>query len=156
MKNLALAIDFNEEADDIVKFSEELAQSTGAALHLVHIFPPEPETIALTPYVYPMPIGVEEVRAHEDLIEAEREDLIRIVDNLKGKGLEATGYMRPAQHDIPAAILQFAAEENCELLLIGSHRPGRLERLVLGSTTESVIRKADIPVLVIPRHRESS
>ena len=154
MKNLALAIDFNEETDDIVSFAQELAHSTGAALHLVHIFPPEPETIALTPYVYPMPIGIEEVQAHDELIKAEREDLIAIVDRLKSSGLEATGHLKPSQLDIPAAILDFASEEKCELLLIGTHRPGRLERLVLGSTTESIIRKADIPVLVIPRHKE--
>ena len=51
-------------------------------------------------------------------------------------------------------ILEFAEEHDASLIVIGSHRPGRLERLVLGSVSEAVLHKAQIPVLIVPRSKE--
>jgi len=47
-------------------------------------------------------------------------------------------------------ILEFAQNENMEGILMGTHGRRGLDRLVLGSTTDHVIRKAPCPVLVVP------
>jgi len=39
-----------------------------------------------------------------------------------------------------------------DLLVIGSHGRGQVERLLLGSTTERVVQHAACPVLVVPPH----
>lgn len=48
-----------------------------------------------------------------------------------------------------------ALSSKCDLLVLGSRHWGLVRRLVLGSTSEPVIRHAQCPVLVVPRHGES-
>jgi len=50
------------------------------------------------------------------------------------------------------AILQYAEEHDCDIIVMGSHGRGGIIRLALGSTTDAVMRASDRPVLVIP-HR---
>jgi len=47
-------------------------------------------------------------------------------------------------------ILSVAEEENADLIVMGSHGRGALERIVFGSTVRKVIRAARCPVLVVP------
>lgn len=47
-------------------------------------------------------------------------------------------------------IVKCAVESRTDLLVIGSHGHGGFEKWVLGSVTESVLRKARCPVLTIP------
>ncbi len=61
--------------------------------------------------------------------------------------------MKPTGKSIPASILEFADEIQADLIVVGNHRAGRLERIILGSSSEGVMRKSDVPVLVVPRHK---
>jgi nucleotide-binding universal stress UspA family protein len=49
-------------------------------------------------------------------------------------------------------ILEQAASMNADLLVIGTHGRSGVERLVLGSVAEKVLRKATCPVLTVPTH----
>lgn len=48
-------------------------------------------------------------------------------------------------------ILRVAGELSADLIVMGTHGLGGFDRLVLGSVTERVFRKASCPVLTIPR-----
>jgi len=50
------------------------------------------------------------------------------------------------------AILQYAEEHDCDVIVMGSHGRGGIVRLALGSTADAVMRASDRPVLIIP-HR---
>ena len=54
----------------------------------------------------------------------------------------------------PNCILSFAQSENIEVIVMGTHGRRGFDRLVLGSTTDRVMRKAACPVLVVsnPSH----
>ena len=47
------------------------------------------------------------------------------------------------------AIRKLAHDECADLIVMGSHGRRGLERFVVGSTTEGVIRERDVPVLVV-------
>ena len=49
-----------------------------------------------------------------------------------------------------ARILECAATERADLIVMGTHGLGGFERFVLGSVAEKVLRKARCPVLVVP------
>ncbi len=53
------------------------------------------------------------------------------------------------QGNAPRCILSVAQENNTELIVMGTHGRRGFDRLVLGSTTDRVIRKAACPVLVV-------
>lgn len=51
-------------------------------------------------------------------------------------------------------ILAQAADSRADLVVIGNHGRGGVQRLVLGSVAEKVLRQATCPVLTIRRGRE--
>jgi nucleotide-binding universal stress UspA family protein len=46
-------------------------------------------------------------------------------------------------------ILRIAGEQGAELLIVGVHGRGVLDRLLFGSTTEQLVRQASCPVLTL-------
>lgn len=52
-------------------------------------------------------------------------------------------------------ILETADRIQASLIVMGTHGASGFERLVLGSVTEKVLRKARCPVLVVPRHADA-
>jgi nucleotide-binding universal stress UspA family protein len=53
------------------------------------------------------------------------------------------------------AILHLARELAPDLIVMGTHGRRGLTRLVLGSTTESVLHRSAVPVLVVPTVHEA-
>ena len=150
IQSIAVAVDFDEEIDDILEIAGSLAAATGAELHVVHSYPPDPELFAGEPYTFP-PSAAPEL--HEAMLQDERSRVRDIVVELQSRGVTATGHMKPTKKSIAVSILEFASEIQADLVVVGNHRAGRLERAILGSTSQGVIRKSDIPVLVVPRPR---
>lgn len=50
-------------------------------------------------------------------------------------------------------ILLCAKDENCDLIIMGSHGKRGLEKILLGSVAERVLKNADCPVLIIKPYR---
>jgi nucleotide-binding universal stress UspA family protein len=61
------------------------------------------------------------------------------------------GRVLVADGQIVPEILRAARELPADLIVIGTHGLGGFERLLLGSITEKVLRKAECPVMTIPR-----
>jgi nucleotide-binding universal stress UspA family protein len=56
---------------------------------------------------------------------------------------------RMVENDPARRILELATDEKCSLIVMGTHGRQGLQRLVLGSTTEAVLRESTIPVLTV-------
>jgi len=52
-------------------------------------------------------------------------------------------------------IVNYAEEIDCDLIVMGTHGRGGLDRLLLGSVAESVIRASSIPVTAVPVENQS-
>lgn len=46
-------------------------------------------------------------------------------------------------------IVRYADQNECDLIVMGTHGRGGLDRLLLGSVTERVVRTSDVPVLTV-------
>jgi nucleotide-binding universal stress UspA family protein len=63
---------------------------------------------------------------------------------------EAVPYLRYAANNANYEILGGAAEAGADLIVLGKHHKNAVERVILGSITERVLRDAPIDALVIP------
>lgn len=88
-----------------------------------------------------------EVVTIEETLEAAAD---RAVDDVRERGEAAdlevrTAVRRGTPHE---EILEYAADRDVDLIVMGTHGRSNLDRVLLGSVTETVVRNADRPVLV--------
>lgn len=57
--------------------------------------------------------------------------------------------VRVAEGDVHRRILDYAADEDIDLIVMGTHGRRGLDRLLLGSVTERVVRSSPVPVLTV-------
>ncbi len=142
MKNIAVGIDFSDSAGPVLERAADLAAALHAHLHLVHIYAPEPDFVGYAEYAYP---GEDE---REEELREEKNKIREWIDALKKRGIDASGYMR--EGDTVHGLLEFAEKREASMLVIGTHGRGFVERLLLGSVAEGIIRHATFPVVVVP------
>ncbi len=94
-----------------------------------------------------LPVTVLSVCANDDLkCEMVRAIADRVRDLLRQEGVAADSVVKegnPAQ-----AIVAAAAENDCDLIIVGSHGRTGLDRLLMGSVSQQVVIQAKCPVLV--------
>ena len=138
-RRILVATDFAESAERALACAVQLARRHGAELVLVHVYmdlPAYPEiTAGQVEAIY------EEQRAW---IESALERRARAA---RGEGLLARAVLRTGR--AAAMIAETAKEEGADLLVVGTHGRSGLDRLILGSVAEHVVRLASCPVLVI-------
>jgi nucleotide-binding universal stress UspA family protein len=146
IKRILCPLDFSEFSDHALACAVTLARWYGAEVTALHVFVNWPIANMIPP-LGPTPVEALSLRA-EDRLALERE-LGRAAGPHAGD-LEINVVLREAT-DIQREILAQAESLQTDLLVMGSHGRSGFDRLVLGSTTEKVLRKATCPVMVVPR-----
>ncbi|MFB6138894.1 MAG: universal stress protein [Halosimplex sp.] len=72
------------------------------------------------------------------------------VTRARDAGVDATGSV--ATGSPHRAILDYVDDHGVDLVVMGTHGRTGLERYLLGSVTEKVVRTADVPVLTVRAH----
>ena len=146
-KRIVCATDFSDTAETAWEMAGELARIHTSELVLIHVFtelPISPEVaVATVQQVW------EEQRVWTEQQLAER------VEAAIRRGLAARYLLRTGT---PAEEIEEAAtEEGADLVVVGTHGRTGLERLIIGSVAESVVRTAPCPVLTVkpPPSRET-
>jgi nucleotide-binding universal stress UspA family protein len=138
-RKILLAVDESAFAARAAYVGFDLARSLGAELALIHVV--DPSVVAYAPEGG--------IPANELLTEAQQD----------GRRLLAAFSQRAALQPLPlefihvgksaTEIVKAAKEWPADLIVVGSHGRGRVERLLLGSVAEAVMRHASCPVLVV-------
>jgi nucleotide-binding universal stress UspA family protein len=135
---ILIAVDISEPAQWAFEVGADIARRTAAKVLLLHAVPPP------TSLVGEFVVVLEDLDAkqHNDaqaLLEKYRMMLPRLV---KSRTMVRDGL--PADQIITSAKVWEA-----DLIVMGTHGRGRLARLLLGSTAEAVIRRANCPVITV-------
>lgn len=135
---IVVAADFDESGAAALRCGHELAvRYAPCALHVVHAIPPEKRDVARLSET--LQETMEQLQAHVTAVLAEI-----AVD--QEADIEPHGHVRIGE---PAeAIHQCAIDVDADLIVVGTHNRKGLERLVLGSVSEDLIRRAHAPVVV--------
>ena len=131
-------VDFSDASRKAVQYAREFAAGMGASIHLLSVVEPRPMAVDITLNYVPL---------EEDLEKAAAEDLKVILDELLQAGLKAECSI---EFGTPAdTILDKAEALDVNLLIMGSHGKKGLSRFIMGSVAETVVRKANCPVLIV-------
>ncbi len=138
-KRVLVGTDFSKPANHALNMAIAISQIFGSELFLVH---------AVTPIVYgdgQNPIPAEVFTAE---LEAAKDGMTKLVASdprLTGLRVNTT----VASAGAVDLMEQVAKEEKVDLLVLGSHGASGIERLLLGSVAESVLRRTSKPVLIV-------
>ena len=143
IKRILCPTDFSEYSHRALAHAIAVAKWNNARITVLHV----------VPVVFPPPLAVPAPAPPIPLDRKSRERLL----------LDLAAFAAPAERaripvtvelvegDAVAAILTAAEEGKADLIVLGTHGARGFERFVLGSVTEKVLRKADCPVMTIPR-----
>ena len=138
IRKILLAVDGEPLSTDVAATAAELAQALGAEIGLVHVTEsaldlqgdtgiPKPELIAMA--------------------QQEGRKVIQSFRRRLQETIPATEFLLSGP---PAAeIVKTATYWSADMIVIGTHGRGGLERILLGSVADAVIRNAPCPVLVV-------
>ena len=134
--DVLLPTDGSEYAARAVEPGLAIAEQFGARVHVLHVVDPGdlPDDDARVDLV-------ERLESAGDAVTA------TVADQVRDRGLEATTAVREGSP--PAAILDYADDEGVDQIAMGTAGKTGPSRFLLGSTTERVIRHAEIPVLAV-------
>jgi nucleotide-binding universal stress UspA family protein len=146
---ILLATDGSEEADLASSTAAELASGTGSELHVVYVEPAS--------YVYEMAeweasradMRDELERAAKEMADSRLEEQLQKIEEA---GTQIAG--THARVGFPnAQIVGLAGRLGAGLIVIGSRGHGPLKRALMGSVSDSVVRHASCPILVVRTER---
>ena len=138
---ILLATDGSPHAEQAERKAVELAESTGASLHVVvgRTF----SQAAFNEFYADTEAGREAIRREAQDILDER---LRKIEEAGGTG--AVSHLKFGERR-DEAIVHLAEDIGADLILIGSRGHGGLRRALMGSVADSVVRHAHCPVLVV-------
>ena len=137
-QHILVAVDLTEECDPVMKRAQALASSTQAKLSVVHIV--EPMAMAFGGDV-PMDLSMLQQQQFEQA--KERLDAFAVKYPQLSAESRHLAYGQPRQE-----IHRLAAEQHCDLIIVGSHGRHGLA-LLLGSTANDVLHGAPCDVLAV-------
>ncbi len=141
MSTILIALDLSAATEAILDRATGLAR-VGDRLVLLHVAPPEPDFIPYTAG----PRSVRKLVADE--LRGEHRRLLELVDGLQQAGYEAEGHM--VQGATVDTIVAEAEGRGADLVVAGTRGLGKLAQLLVGSTTDGLLKRLSVPLLVVP------
>jgi nucleotide-binding universal stress UspA family protein len=151
---ILLAIDASEEAALAAQTAADIADKTGSELHVVHARFALPWT---TGYYSATEPPTTSTGSEEEARQRILQWLDDQVERIEAEGGSVTrAYLRLGRPDegaitVAEQIVSLAEEIEAGLLVIGSRGLGGIRRALMGSVSDSVVRHAHCPVLVVRR-----
>jgi nucleotide-binding universal stress UspA family protein len=137
VERIIVAVDGSEPSMRAAAAAERIAARVGFEVVVVHILEVAYSGAAVwTP----------------EMSEGQARELVEgIARGMTGRGLRARAVVREATPGrVAKELLDVAAQEEAEVVVVGSRGQSRLESVVLGSTAYRIVHLADRPVLIVP------
>jgi nucleotide-binding universal stress UspA family protein len=139
---IILPIDFSNLSEAALPLAKRIASVLDAQIHCVYVVEQPHIYTAVdmaTPVVIPAP---------EDIADSARAQLEKFIashlPNTQTGAIAKVLVGRPAEE-----ILDYADETDAEMIIMTTHGYGGVKHMLLGSTTEAVLRNANCPVLSV-------
>lgn len=143
---ILLAVDDSPCTDKIVNYAKDMFATEGVSIALLTVVPPtSPATYGADPLLGQQPIVVPEIT---EIQQNTAEELVQKIAKQFDTQTHTFTFTRVG--NIREEILALADEWSADLILMGTNGRTGFDHFISGSVSESVIRKATCPVLVIP------
>jgi nucleotide-binding universal stress UspA family protein len=143
MKNVLIATDFSDASVTAMNYARELARSFGATLHVLHVADDVSRLVYGEGTAPPL---TDDLQATIERTSAEQ--LRSFVDDSDRRELHAKPVLR-VSNDTAKIIVEYAKEAAIDVIVVGTSGRGMVDRLLMGSVADKVMRRAPCPVLAV-------
>jgi nucleotide-binding universal stress UspA family protein len=143
-KRIVVAHDLSAAADRALAFALGLARQLGARVDVVHVHPDLYDGRSTPAAGLPWPSEGQEERYLRFLDGELTERIARV----GGAGLEVQHHVVRGIPD--KRLRELAADLSADLLCVGATGKGAVDRVLLGSVSQRLMRMSPVPVLVVP------
>jgi nucleotide-binding universal stress UspA family protein len=133
-KTILFPTDFSTASDAALVHAESLARQMNARLLIVHVEEP------------PLAYGGGEL--YYGLPEPSSERILKMLEDVKPSDPAVPYTHRLTMGDPAGEVVRMAADENAEMIILGTHGRTGMMRFLMGSVAEAIVRQAPCPVLV--------
>lgn len=142
IRNILVAVDFDERTTKLVNYAAELAKKFEANLWIVHIAAPEPDFVGYG-------VGPKYIRdSRADELKEEHRYLYALAERMQQQGVKVDALLIPGP--TVQMILDEARKLEADLLITGSHDHSFIYNAFVGSTALELFKKSSIPLLTVP------
>lgn len=148
MNKVLITLDYNPNSEKVVNKGKELAKLMDAEICLLHVLADvryygmqyEP-FMGYEGYAFPV-----DFRIQEEFVKVAQDYLDKTATHL-GKE-DITTHL--AEGDTAKSILEYSEEWKADVIVMGTHSHGTLEKIFLGTVASSVLEHTKIPVYMVP------
>jgi nucleotide-binding universal stress UspA family protein len=141
LKKVLVPTDFSDSARHAFSYGVSFAREYKAELVLLHVV--ENLTVGYASDLFPVPMA----EVFQEISGYAKTELAKLAAAAKQKGVACSELV--AQGKPSAEIIRYAAENEVDMIVLGTHGKGMLDQALFGSTTERVVRRAPCPVLTV-------
>jgi nucleotide-binding universal stress UspA family protein len=148
MKNILVTIDFEEKTKDLLNNAKQLAKKFGSKVWIIHIVEHQTDIVG---YPDSFQYGVQYMNIREERAEELKKEhkLVQEYSNqLIKAGIDSEALL--IEGPTVKVILDEAIKLKIDMIIIGSHKHSFLYNALIESTEAALIRKSNIPILVVP------
>lgn len=142
---ILVATDGSSDSELAIQRAADLARETGAELHVVYVmvisYWSMPDTLSGSQF---------------DRLKEEARKILDEQAALVGEtGCELAGAHLKSGRRADEEVINLAEELEADMIVVGSRGAGTIQRALIGSDSESIVRHAEIPVLVVRSERRA-
>jgi nucleotide-binding universal stress UspA family protein len=149
---ILLATDGSSEAELATRTAVDLGQKTDSELHVIHVVDVTPTNMFYPEAIDPEGIELPDPILKEDLERSSEQQGREVLDEEVERVRSAGGTVAQAHlamGGVAREIVHLAEDLGAGLIVMGSRGRGGIRRALMGSVSDSVIRHAHCPVLVV-------
>ena len=146
MQKILVPTDFSDNAKKAIDYAVALAEKANAEIVLLNV------TTVLDSTFSSRKALVKEY--NNTRVESIREQLKELQQSIAANNAKVKLTTQLYEGEVQDSILQCAADENADLIIMGTQGAGRLKKIFIGSITAGIIGNTTVPVLAIPKKAE--
>jgi nucleotide-binding universal stress UspA family protein len=156
MKKILIALDYDPTAQVIAEKGLIMAKAMGAEVTLLHVMA-DPVYYADANYSPIMGFtGYMDIDVlQKDVTSAIKKESLVFLERTRQHLADDTIKILVTEGDFADSILDTAKETGAGIIVLGSHSRSWLNDILVGSVTEKVLRKTEIPVYIVPTKEAS-
>ena len=138
IKQIVVPVDFHQHTDDLADFAIGIANKLEAKVTFVHVV--EKMDLYSDDSTFSFAQIAEELRGYA------QKKMTALLANNKGACPDCTGQVFLG--DVADTVVEYAKDSNADMVIMGTHGAQGIEKIMLGSVAERVLKRVHCPILI--------